>query len=1247
MSKEVFDTRRRREFLIRLDPSGNGRVVRIKLLLEELYMTNDDFIGQVVDGRFEIIQHIGDGGMGSVYLARQGELDRLVAVKLMSSFASSDEAEVRFEREGRALSSIQHENIAVFYHYGIWRKIPYIVMEYLSGQTLQALLQNEGALNWRETLQIAIQLCDGIAHAHSHQIIHRDLKPGNVIFHNAPDGNQVKVVDFGLARMESLQTETITQTGALVGSLPYMSPEQCMGRRASKSSDVYSLGCMVFQCISGELPFSSASPMTTLWEHVNKKPPRLQDHVSEVPQSLSRLIELTMAKKPADRPTASQLRDRFAQLLEGKTDQIAAGDRSLFSMRFVLIAAIPVLIICIASIPRFGGSRNDSRLDVTMGSLIDKAEDRCKSGEFKEATTLCRKAVEESEQEHATISSDAAWRLLRLCRTTEMHEPDPQKRVRVAATLLQSLERVNHSLHLSDKRMEEAILQTMLWEAQLLLDTNNTSGGESLLRKVMKDSALPGHSIQFKQAADELINCLLKNSRYTEAESVIRSALALEPTEQDRLSLFCSLACTCAADQDEVLAIQSVATKLMKKQPHSFDVLMSNYNALVRMVDLAIVPSEPERMSANQHDKPIFPIPSRKWKVQLSAVAIKQAELAFRAAVRESKLACSANKSELERLLRSIFSRLVTAYLKARAIDQARELLHELDTNQSFPVGQRLTLGDLFERANDEETAEQLFTEVMRSGKSESADLEIVGAYRLVSLYVRTKRFNLVEPVLRRIIEQTRGGPNQDYIAPLEYLWGEALFQQQKFADAIIHYKKALAKASTIFVENQFMQESLREHQDEAALALESPGARSVLVKMLPLSNECSAEVFRAVNSFGTLLVSSGKVAEFGVVSKYLPRLAANALRQDPSNCEIVYWQYKAIEQALQAKGRIVEAVIAADQCHQLFVEAKRPAHAFSATRDKALLLLAGKSYQAAEASLKLAQKELSAAGLGREHEADLLFQFAQIAGKSGRDKEAERLYKELNSRFPRTNHWVQGHFELAELYASRCDYESSIRILREVIESLDLTIEDRAWATIQLARSYMLSGQVDQADATVSKLDVQLNCAHRGDVQFGMRKLIRGEAMMIRNRFIEAIPHYEQALEGPPEVRIRALLRLMQTNIELNRYSQAECWLEKTHDVDFKNTSLGPWFAATRWPFHLGNTRGTLPVFSKDWRTQLFLYEISIDVFDDSFRAALYVQNALDLVRKSGKPADIQQVELALRKNNERCQGQVRHRKE
>ncbi|KYG35336.1 Stk1 family PASTA domain-containing Ser/Thr kinase [Alkalihalobacillus trypoxylicola] len=258
-------------------------------------------IGQRINGRYEVKEIIGGGGMANVYQALDVILDRYVAVKVLQPQFSSDEQFIkRFRREAQAATSLAHENIVNIYDVGEEGDTYYIVMEYVKGQTLKELIQNVGPLPNEQAVEIMEQILSAISHAHDNHIVHRDIKPHNILIRE--DG-VAKVADFGIAR--AMSAATITHTNSVMGSVHYLSPEQARGGHVTYKSDIYSLGIVLYEMVTGLLPFSGDTAVSIAIKHLQNDMPSAKAVNSNVPQSLENIIKKATIKDPLRRYESS------------------------------------------------------------------------------------------------------------------------------------------------------------------------------------------------------------------------------------------------------------------------------------------------------------------------------------------------------------------------------------------------------------------------------------------------------------------------------------------------------------------------------------------------------------------------------------------------------------------------------------------------------------------------------------------------------------------------------------------------------------------------------------------------------------------------------------------------------------------------------------------------------------------------------------------------------------------------------
>jgi serine/threonine-protein kinase len=272
---------------------------------------------RVLGNRYEITKAIARGGMARVYLARDRSLDRPVAVKeLVPEFAADESFVERFRREAQAAANLTHPNIVGVYDWGTQDNTYFIIMEYVDGPVLSKVLRDEGPLHPRRAAELASEVAAALGFAHSRGVVHRDVKPGNVILTSS---GQAKVTDFGIARAMSAPEENLTQAGSVMGTATYFSPEQAQGLQVDQRSDLYSLGVVLFEMVTGRTPFTGETPLAIAYKHVQDQPPAPSTLVSGLPAGLEAVIMKLLRKRPEDRyANAEDLRADLRRFLNGQ-----------------------------------------------------------------------------------------------------------------------------------------------------------------------------------------------------------------------------------------------------------------------------------------------------------------------------------------------------------------------------------------------------------------------------------------------------------------------------------------------------------------------------------------------------------------------------------------------------------------------------------------------------------------------------------------------------------------------------------------------------------------------------------------------------------------------------------------------------------------------------------------------------------------------------------------------------------------
>ncbi len=286
--------------------------------------------GTIIGDKYEIVSTLGAGGFGNVYRALHMQFGRVVAIKVLkTTLLDESDGFLRLEREAKSLNAIKHKNIVSLYGHGIWQNTPYMVMEFVAGKSLDDILHMRKQLAPEEVVALMAQIFAGLSCAHASGVVHRDLKPSNIMLIPTDDlTSSVKIIDFGLAKLMpgyGIGSQKLTETGYALGTCHYMAPEQCLGGTIDHRADIYSAGCIFYQCLTGKLPFDADDNVAVMFRHINEQPLPIAGQAANKPllKALQVVLDNCLSKNPDDRySTADEARADIQQISDGNLTSV-------------------------------------------------------------------------------------------------------------------------------------------------------------------------------------------------------------------------------------------------------------------------------------------------------------------------------------------------------------------------------------------------------------------------------------------------------------------------------------------------------------------------------------------------------------------------------------------------------------------------------------------------------------------------------------------------------------------------------------------------------------------------------------------------------------------------------------------------------------------------------------------------------------------------------------------------------------
>lgn len=467
-------------------------------------------------GKYDVLDVIGRGGMGVVYKATDPHLDRLVAIKMMTTgFADNPDLLKRFFREAQSLGSLQHPNIVTVYDLGDYSGNPYLVMEYLEGDGLDSVFTNRRQLSLLEKTSIIIQVCNGLSYAHKRGVVHRDIKPANIML--AKDGG-VKIFDFGIAHIGD---QSVTKTGQIVGTLSYMSPEQVNGKQIDARTDLFSTGVVLYQLFTNHLPFEGESTATTLLKIIYDPPPPLKNFLSSYPPELETILLRALAKDREERYHSAEELGLDLSQLQGQLKQELIAQHlkevGVFLERSDLYKAKEYLLQVLKTDPQH----------TQATQLLREVQQRIKREEVTEQVRKLRQRAEEAvAREQFEIAQESLEQAINL----DKNNPDLERLRESVRAAAQRAQKLHDALKVAESAHQDGDLDTakQAVEEALQIAPDDTQA-KALYRVIHRDWVERSRQRQLENYLYEARQDI-SSRKFTAALELLKLAEALDPS---------------------------------------------------------------------------------------------------------------------------------------------------------------------------------------------------------------------------------------------------------------------------------------------------------------------------------------------------------------------------------------------------------------------------------------------------------------------------------------------------------------------------------------------------------------------------------------------------------------------------------------------------------------------------------------------------------------------------------------------